>query len=213
MRFTDTLIIHCTATRPDWMADNTSAQKVDEIKRWHVEDRGWSDIGYHYLIDRDGTVLEGRPLERAGAHCIGHNKHSIGIALIGGHGAGQNDSFADYFTPQQDKALRNLIGDMGFKYPITHIAGHNEFAAKACPGFQVSRWLKRKPATRINPAQSKTLQGTAVAAVSTTGSVLASLGRLDPITQYILLGFAGAALIALMIIARERLKRWARGDR
>ena len=67
MRKIDELIIHCTATRAEWMSDNSTAAKVKEVTKWHL-DRGWSDCGYHYLIDRDGTVAEGRPVEQAGAH-------------------------------------------------------------------------------------------------------------------------------------------------
>jgi hypothetical protein len=83
MRPLNKIIIHCTATRPNWWIGKSPQQKVNEIRRWHVEDRGWADIGYHYLIDRDGTVIEGRPLSKVGAHAKGHNTGSVGIALFG----------------------------------------------------------------------------------------------------------------------------------
>ena len=67
MRKLDTIIIHCTATRSGWMEDSPTTEKVNEVRRWHL-DRGWSDVGYHYLIDRDGTIASGRPVERSGAH-------------------------------------------------------------------------------------------------------------------------------------------------
>lgn len=141
MREITEAIIHCTATRADWWKTRTTNQKVEEIRRWHVEDNGWSDIGYHFLIDRNGKVATGRPIERDGAHVRGRNKGTIGICLFGGHGSSETDAFADNFTPEQDKALRKLLGDLQKKYGFTRISGHNEWAAKACPGFKVQRWL------------------------------------------------------------------------
>jgi N-acetylmuramoyl-L-alanine amidase len=73
MRHIDEIIIHCTATRKSWMAHNSTSDKVAELKRWHVEDNNWSDIGYHFVIDIDGTVATGRPVTRPGAHCRGKN--------------------------------------------------------------------------------------------------------------------------------------------
>ena len=126
MRHIDTIIIHCTATRPNWWEGKTSQQKVDEVRRWHVEDRGWSDIGYHYLIDRNGTLVEGRPLERTGAHAKGHNTGSVGISLFGGHGGNVSDQFEDNFTEDQDRALRELIAKLKAEHPIVKTIGHNE---------------------------------------------------------------------------------------
>lgn len=144
MRPIDSIIIHCTATRPDWWANRSTAQKVAEIRRWHVQDRGWKDIGYHFLIDRNGKVMDGRPVEKVGAHVASHNEGTIGIALFGGHGAEATDKFLDHFTPEQDKALRNLLHGLFREFGTVSIHGHNEYAAKACPGFQVSDWLTRK---------------------------------------------------------------------
>jgi len=77
MRDIDKIIVHCTAT-PE--GRHTT---VEDVRRWHL-DRGWSDIGYHFLIYLDGSLHEGRPIEKTGAHCKGHNKGSIGIAYVGG---------------------------------------------------------------------------------------------------------------------------------
>ena len=68
MREIDEIIIHATATNPSWMADKPVDDVVAEIRRWHVEERKWSDIGYHAVIHRDGAVGYGRPVERTGAH-------------------------------------------------------------------------------------------------------------------------------------------------
>jgi N-acetyl-anhydromuramyl-L-alanine amidase AmpD len=144
-----TIIIHCTATRPDWRAGQGIAEKVAEVRRWHLE-RGFNDIGYHYLIDRDGQVMVGRELARIGAHVKGHNTGSIGIALFGGHGAAESDRFADNFTPEQADALETLLDHLREEFNVRTISGHNEYAAKACPGFRVRDWLdSRKPAPSL----------------------------------------------------------------
>lgn len=145
MRHIDEIIIHCTATRPDWWRTRTSNQKVAEIKRWHVQERGWSDIGYHYLIDRNGTVVEGRPLGRTGAHVRGHNKGTVGVSLFGGHGGDANDKFEDHYTPQQKTALIALINQIDPQGKMK-VSGHNDYAAKACPCFKVADprgWTKK----------------------------------------------------------------------
>ena len=142
LRKINEIIIHCTATRPDWWAGRKTSQRVAEVRRWHIEDRGWSDIGYHFLVDRDGTISKGRPVEQAGAHVAGHNAEPIGISLFGGHGSDATDSFYEHFTPEQGAALRKLLDDLQGQYPaITKISGHNQYAAKACPGFNVPDWI------------------------------------------------------------------------
>jgi hypothetical protein len=143
MRKITEIIVHCTATRPDWWAGKRTSDKVREIKRWHVQDRGWSDIGYHFLIDRDGTIATGRDIARDGAHVQGHNAGTIGISLFGGHGSAETDAFSQNYTPQQDAALRNLIGDLRKQYGNVPVTGHNQYAAKACPGFNVPAWFGR----------------------------------------------------------------------
>ena len=149
MREINEIIVHCTATRADWWPSRSTTQKVNEVRKWHVEGNGWSDIGYHYLIDRDGTIAEGRPVETAGAHTRGHNSNSVGISLFGGHGSTKTDAFSDNFTPEQAVALQNLIERLKTEYPtITKVSGHNEYANKACPGFQVGPWLNNRPAPK-----------------------------------------------------------------
>jgi hypothetical protein len=212
MRDITDIIIHCTATRPNWMQGRALTDKVAEIRHWHVDDRGFADIGYHYLIDRDGTVAEGRPVERPGAHTYGHNANSIGIALIGGHGGGANDQFFDHFTPAQDRALRDVITQLEGQFGPARLSGHNEYAAKACPCFKVRDWFAAR-APRTSPAQSTTLQATAAAALASAGGVFTALGELTPGAQIAVVGLAGIGAIALGWIARERLRKWAGGDR
>jgi N-acetylmuramoyl-L-alanine amidase len=149
MRPISELIIHCTATRPEWWAGRSLAQKTAEVRLWHTRDRGWRDIGYHYLIDRDGKVGTGRPLDQIGAHTQGRNTGTIGIALFGGHGSAVTDPFGANFTPEQERALIALIADLRGRFPITKVSGHNQYAAKACPGFDVPTWLaSQRPAPR-----------------------------------------------------------------
>ena len=93
------IIIHCSATPPGWMAGRSAADKVAAIRRWHIEDRGWSDIGYHWVIDRDGTLVRGRPETVVGAHTQGHNTGSIGICL---------DS-AQHFIPNGGCCYQNVV--------------------------------------------------------------------------------------------------------
>ena len=133
-------IIHCCATRPDWMHGSGIEEKAEEIDRWH-KDRWPSGLGYHRLIDRDGSIFVGRSLYQQGVHVRGHNRGTIGICLIGGHGSAATDRFEDHFTPAQDQALRGYLQALGELTPLSKITGHNEYAAKACPGFMVPEWL------------------------------------------------------------------------
>lgn len=140
-RLVDEIVVHCSATRPEWMAGATLADKRDEIRRWHLAN-GWKDIGYHWLIDRDGKVMAGRPETVVGAHVEGHNTGTLGVCLIGGHGSAETDAFARNFTVAQDASLRQLILGIGMRTRIRRVSGHNEYAAKACPGFNVPDWLR-----------------------------------------------------------------------
>jgi N-acetylmuramoyl-L-alanine amidase len=178
MRKITEIIVHCTATRPDWWAGKRTSDKVREIKRWHVQDRGWSDIGYHFLIDRDGTVAKGRDMARDGAHVQGKNKGTIGISLFGGHGSAETDQFGDHFTPEQDVALRNLIGDLQKQFGLVPVSGHNQYAAKACPGFNAPAWFARKPAPRpAAPAVAPSRPGMGNPVTKAQPGLLAALWR------------------------------------
>lgn len=136
------IIVHCSDTPPVWMAGETVQEQAQEIRRWHIEERGWKDIGYHWIISRSGSVAPGRAETVVGAHVAGHNAGTIGICLIGGKGSNADDPFLKNFTPAQDATLRQLIQGIGMRTRITTISGHNDYAARACPGFDVSDWLK-----------------------------------------------------------------------
>ncbi len=133
MRKITKIIVHCSAT-PEGR-DYT----VADIDRWHRA-KGWAGIGYHFVIYRDGSVHTGRPVEKQGAHCKGHNPNSIGICYIGGC-ARDGKTSKDTRTPAQRTALRELIGSLRAKYPNATIHGHYEFANKDCPCFDVNKDL------------------------------------------------------------------------
>lgn len=130
MRKITEIIIHCSAT-PEGVD-----YKAADIDRWHRQ-KGWLGIGYHYVVDLDGTVETGRAEEQPGAHCYGHNMRSIGVCYIGGTDASGHPR--DTRTEKQRAALYRLCQDLLHRYPEARLHGHNEFAAKACPGFEVSK--------------------------------------------------------------------------
>ena len=136
------IILHCADTRPEWMAGHPLVEKVAEIRRWHVQQRGWRDIGYHWVIDRDGAVAPGRSETEIGAHVEGHNRGTIGICLLGGYGAAADDPFESNFTTAQAAVARRLIEEIKGRAAIRKVSGHNDYATKACPGFRASQLLK-----------------------------------------------------------------------
>ena len=130
MREITEIIIQCSATKeghPFFAAD---------IDRWHKA-QGWSGIGYHYVIDIDGKVETGRAEYQTGAHAKGHNANSIGICYIGGLDI--NGKPKDTRTQEQRKSLAELVARLKVKYPKATVHGHNEFANKACPCFNVRK--------------------------------------------------------------------------
>lgn len=117
---------------------------VAQIRDWHVKGNGWADIGYHYIVDLEGRVHPGRPVEKSGAHCRGHNSKSIGVAYVGGL-ASDGKTPKDTRTSAQRIALRQLVQRLCTQFPeiAGNIHGHNEYATKACPSFDVrsEAWL------------------------------------------------------------------------
>jgi len=128
MRKIEKVIIHCSDT-PESMDVG-----ADIIDRWH-RDRGWDEIGYHFVIKRDGTVEPGRSFMKAGAHTKGENENSLGVCLIGGRG-GRFD-----YTVQQFESLKLLTNSIKTIFGPVEIAGHNEYSEKTCPNFNVKQWF------------------------------------------------------------------------
>jgi N-acetylmuramoyl-L-alanine amidase len=130
-RIINEIIIHCTAT-PEGRECS-----VDEIRQWHKA-RGFTDIGYHYVIHLDGRVENGRDVDIAGAHCTGHNANSIGVCYVGGC-AKDGKTPKDTRTEAQKSAIANLLIDLRKLYPRATIHGHRDFANKACPSFDATK--------------------------------------------------------------------------
>jgi len=127
MRAINEAILHYSATPEGKDFD------VEDIRKWHVDGNGWSDVGYHYVIKLDGTIQEGRPLSKTGAHCKGHNKGTVGICYIGG---GITEG-RDTRTEEQKESIKELLTELINNHSITKISGHNQYSSKDCPGFDV----------------------------------------------------------------------------
>lgn len=124
------IIVHCSAT-PE--GKHFTAADID---RWHRQ-RGWSGIGYHFVVLLDGTIQKGRPLNRIGAHVRGRNSGTIGVCYIGGVAA-DGRTAKDTRTKAQKEALLRLCRDLIEDYPtLKKVSGHNQYARKACPSFDV----------------------------------------------------------------------------
>jgi N-acetylmuramoyl-L-alanine amidase len=133
-RNTDWIVVHCSATRPN---QNIGAK---EIRSWHKA-QGWKDIGYHFVIRRDGTVEKGRAVNAIGSHVKGYNHNSVGICMVGGIG---DNSWtpANNFTRAQWTSLKALVDTLIKRHPKARILGHRDFpgVSKACPCFDAKAW-------------------------------------------------------------------------
>lgn len=128
MRKINKIIVHCSATREE------QDVKTETIRDWHVNGNHWKDIGYHYIVELDGSIHKGRDESITGAHCSGHNADSIGVCYVGGV-AKDGKTPKDTRTEAQKQSLLKLLKELKAKYPNATIHGHREFAAKVCPSF------------------------------------------------------------------------------
>lgn len=135
MRRIDYIVVHTSATMPSMDIG------VEEIRRWHVKGNGWSDVGYHYVIRRDGTIEEGRDITRVGAHVRGFNNHSIALCWVGGLNEETKQS-EDNRTDEQNVTMRKILDRLLGAFPDAVLMGHNDFpnVDKACPCFDVCQW-------------------------------------------------------------------------
>ena len=126
MQTIDKIVIHCSAS------PNGRNDTAEDIHRWHLE-RGWSGIGYHYVIEVPGKLSVGRPEYWQGAHAKGNNKRTLAVCMVG----------TDQFNVDQWSILQNLVRKLMIKHPNAKVIGHNEVSDKTCPGFDVQFWLHR----------------------------------------------------------------------
>lgn len=135
MRPIHLVVVHCSATPPDMDVG------VAEIRDWHVKERGWRDVGYHWIIRREGIIEDGRPEDQIGAHVKGHNEKSIGVCLIGGTNANDRAKAEFNFTMAQMAQLAFLLDKIGHRHPLAKLCGHRDLDPhKACPAFNVKAW-------------------------------------------------------------------------
>ena len=132
MRSITLIIVHCSANKAG------SALRMADIDRYH-RSLGWKCCGYHYVIPTDGSIEIGRPEEMVGAHCVNHNKYSIGVCYIGGLAA-DGITPADTRTEAQKVALQKLLTDLKLRYPKALVLGHCEldYRKPHCPGFDAA---------------------------------------------------------------------------
>lgn len=130
MRLINEIIVHTTATPED------RPVSVAEIDAWHRA-RGWSGIGYHRVVHLDGRVEDGRAIERIGAHVAGRNTGTIGLVYVGGC---EKDGVTpkDTRTPAQKESLVAELIALRDRFAVKKIAGHRDYAAKACPSFDAT---------------------------------------------------------------------------
>lgn len=136
MRSIKTIVLHYSATYPD------QDFGVADIRKMHLA-RGFRDVGYHYVIKRDGTVQKGRPEAEVGAHVSGHNANTIGICCIGGieRKTGPNVGVDNRTQAQKDATVR-LVRELLARYPGATVLGHRDLGPTQCPGFDVRSWWK-----------------------------------------------------------------------
>lgn len=134
MRPIDMIVVHCSAT-------GTEDIGAAEIREWHLAKK-WSDIGYHYVIRRNGRLEHGRPESEIGAHAQGFNDSSLGVCLVGGVDANDRTKGEFNFTRAQMAALEALLAALIVKHPNASVIGHRDLKGvrKACPSFDVRAW-------------------------------------------------------------------------
>ena len=125
------IVVHCAAT------PEGRDVKASDVRRWHVEDNGWSDIGYHWFIEIDGTLKKGRPENRSGAHAKGFNSASIGVCYAGG--VDSSGKPKDTRTDDQKITMGCLMQDLRVRYPKAKIVGHRDISSKDCPSFDAKK--------------------------------------------------------------------------
>ena len=124
---TNLVVLHHTGGAP---GEDPDAEEIDAIHRR----LGWTGVGYHFLIRRDGSIEEGRPAFAVGAHAEGANRKSVGVAL-GGNFCEDDPTAAQLESCAMLLAVLSVA--FGFEADAEHIIGHRDLAPTACPGEQL----------------------------------------------------------------------------
>lgn len=130
-----TIVVHCLQT-PVQRADS-----AEDVHKWH-KDKGWSGIGYHYVIQADGTLQIGRDIDKQGAHVYKHNKGTIGVAMAGGMDWDGN-IVENSFTKDTLMVLDDMLRKLMCMYPDAKVVGHRELDPnRACPCMDIPEFIK-----------------------------------------------------------------------
>ncbi len=203
MRKINELIWHCTAT-PE--GREVSAKEID---KWHKK-RGWNGIGYHKVVHLDGSVSEGRPAWKIGAHVKGRNNGSLGYVYVGG--VDKNMKAKDTRTESQKVTMRRLTYEAIKEYGVTKVSGHNQYAAKACPSFNAKREYADTLTGGKDPSllsKSRTLAGASATGIGTAGTAITDAAQqlqpLAEISPYIKYTFIALTVIGALVMIYAKL--------
>ncbi|MCZ4270875.1 N-acetylmuramoyl-L-alanine amidase [Maritalea porphyrae] len=208
MRKINELIWHCTAT------PQGRKTTVAEIDSWHKQ-RGWNGIGYHKVVHLDGTVSDGRPISKIGAHVKGKNTGTIGYVYVGG--TDKAGKAKDTRTAAQKATMRRLTLEAIREYGLTKVTGHNQYANKACPCFDAQAeyadlLTMKNGMPNKDPAKltsSRTLKGSAASGVGVLGTTAtdaaAQLQPLVEISGYLKFAFIALTLVGLAFVVYAKL--------
>lgn len=138
------IVLHTLDVPTGWHEGKSVDEIVRHVRNWHVNGNGWADIGYHRVFAPDGSIGMGRSLWRIGAHVLERNRGTLGLAMCNVRAHDGIAEFDDYFTAQQRSAVRAYIGEVCDLTKIKWVTGHNDYAARECPGFRVKTedWLQ-----------------------------------------------------------------------
>jgi len=211
MRKINWLVIHTAATRPSMDIG------VKEIRQWHKQ-RGFNDIGYHYVIRRNGKIEKGRDDSKIGAHVRGYNRDSLGISLVGGVNERTLKPENNY-TAAQWASLESLLKKLSAKYPEANVKGHRDFpnVAKACPCFDAEPWAFSK-GFKVNGKRkqwveeikkSRTIAGATMSGVGVVGSQINEVAQqvsfLPGIPDWLTAVFGITAALGIVLVAVARI--------
>lgn len=143
MRIITLIVIHCAGSRVD------RRYTYRQCRRDHINTNHWDDIGYHWYIELDGSIHQGRPEAVKGAHVKDHNNHSIGVCYEGG--LDTQGKPADTRTPAQKEALLNLLRELHKRYPQALIVGHRDLSKDLNGDGRITpnEWVKECPCFNV----------------------------------------------------------------